>query len=151
MSYEQTQKLSGPCVGTKFQEKIQEHNKLRSETVAAAAEVTMCSLDATPPQMREHLDDQANLLNIPAVGSEHNTTFPFMQMNVVSTQPCGQGSKNIKAQLGRVGGKHFDLHDAGGGITSMITDPETEDWGWFIVCDLEIAIELGWKWAISGR
>lgn len=50
----------------------------------------------------------------------------------------------MKAELGRVGGKHFDLHDAAGGITSMITDsdidPETENWGWFVICDLGIAI-----------
>ncbi|PIL32162.1 hypothetical protein GSI_05407 [Ganoderma sinense ZZ0214-1] len=146
MSYEQMHKLSGPCVGTKFQDEISAHSKLRSETVAAAAEVAMCSLDAAPPQLKEQLDEQANLLNVSRVGSEHNMAFPFMQINIVSTQPAGQAGKNIKHELGRVGGKHADMHDAAGGITTMITnsdiDPEMEDWGWFVVCDLGVAVEL---------
>ncbi|KAI1782626.1 hypothetical protein LXA43DRAFT_1103646 [Ganoderma leucocontextum] len=146
MSYEQTRKLSGPCVGTKFEEEVSEHNKLCSETVTAAAEVVMCSLNVAPPQIKEHLDKQANLLNVPSVGSTRNTAFPFMQINLVSTQPAGQESKQMKAELGRVGGKHFDSHDTAGGITSMITDSDidsdTEDWGWFAICDLGIVIEL---------
>ncbi|PIL29419.1 hypothetical protein GSI_09471 [Ganoderma sinense ZZ0214-1] len=112
----------------------------------AAAEVAMCSLDVAPPEFKEHLDEQASLLNVPAVGSSRNTTFLFMQMNIVSTQPAGQAGDHMENELGRVGGKHFDGHDAAGGITSMITnsdiDPETEDWGWFVVCDLGVAIEL---------
>ncbi|KAI1796542.1 hypothetical protein LXA43DRAFT_1157853 [Ganoderma leucocontextum] len=107
MSHEQTRKLSGPCVGTKFEEEVSEHNKLRSETVA---------------------------------------------MNLVSTQPASQGSKQMKAELGRVGGKHFDSHDTAGGIISMITDSDInsdmEDWGWFAICDLGIVIEL-WEFIVA--
>ena len=55
--------------------------------------MAMCSLDAAPPQLKERLDEQANLLNVPRVGSERNTAFPFMQMNIVSTQPAGQSGK----------------------------------------------------------
>ncbi|PIL25515.1 hypothetical protein GSI_12426 [Ganoderma sinense ZZ0214-1] len=146
MSYEQTRKLSGPCIGTKFQDEISTHNELRAETVAAAAEVAMWSLDAAPPQLKERLDEQANLLNVPRVGCERNTAFPFMQMNIVSTQPAGQAGTKIKRELGKVGGKHSDTHDAAGGITTMITDsdidPETEEWGWFVICDLGVAVEL---------
>ncbi|PIL36550.1 hypothetical protein GSI_00239 [Ganoderma sinense ZZ0214-1] len=125
MSYEQVRKLSGLCVGTKFKDEASVHNKLRAETVSAAAEVAMCSLDVTPPEFKEHLDEQASLLNVLAVGC-----LPSL----------------LVKQLSRVGGKHFDGHDAAGGITSMITDsdidPETEDWSWFVVCDLGVAIKL---------
>ncbi|PIL32686.1 hypothetical protein GSI_05391 [Ganoderma sinense ZZ0214-1] len=159
MSYKQMRKLSGPCVGTKFQDEISAHNELRAETVAvrgppsalgmyrpvlkAAAEVAMWSLDAAPPQLKECLDEQANLLNVPRVRCERNTAFPFMQMNIVSTQPAGQAGTKIKRELGKVGGKHSDTHDAAGSITTMITDsdidPETEEWGWFVICDLGVA------------
>ena len=123
----------------------------------------MCSLAAAPIQMKERLDEQANLLNMPRVGSEQNSAFPFMQLNIVSTQPAGHAGgcsiigpcqlmlntftllgDKISEERGKVGGKHFDTHDAAGGTTSMITDsdidPETEDWGWFVVCDLGVAV-----------
>ncbi|KAI1783259.1 hypothetical protein LXA43DRAFT_1067802 [Ganoderma leucocontextum] len=139
MSYEQTRKLSGPCVGTKFEEEVSEHNTLHSETVAAAAEVAMCSLDVAPPQIKEHLDEQANLLNVPSVGSTRNTAFPFMQMNLM-TPP--DRMLNLVEWVASTS----ISHDVAGGITSMITDSDidsdTEDWGWFAICDLGIAIEL---------
>ena len=50
----------------------------------------MCTLDSAPASLKEHLDDQANLLNVPSVGVARNTAFPSMQMNIVSTQPAGQ-------------------------------------------------------------
>ena len=50
----------------------------------------------------------------------------------------------MKAELSQVSGKHFDLHNTASGIMSMITDSnidlETENWGWFVICDLGIAI-----------
>ncbi|KAM5530012.1 hypothetical protein V8D89_016323 [Ganoderma adspersum] len=82
MSYEQTRNLSGLCTGTKDEQDICEHTKLRADTVAAVADVAMCTLDSTPASLKDHLDNQANLLNVPSIGVVRNTAFPTMQMNI---------------------------------------------------------------------
>ncbi|KAM5530472.1 hypothetical protein V8D89_015856 [Ganoderma adspersum] len=134
LSFEQQRNLVGPCAGTKICDDITAHNQMRAETVSAAADVEMCALDAAPPELRQAADLQADLLNIAPVGNTRNTAFPFMQMNVVSTQPAGKG------------GKHVDGHDSNAGVTCMVTDSDidedSEEWSYFVICDLGIAIEL---------
>ncbi|KAM5544119.1 hypothetical protein V8D89_002305 [Ganoderma adspersum] len=146
LSFEQQRNLVGPCAGTKICDDITAHNQMRAETVSAAADVGMCTLDAAPPELRQAADLQADLLNIALVGNARNTAFPFMQMNVVSTQPTGKGDQKIKEELGKFGGRHVDGYDSDAGVTCMVTDSDidedSEEWGYFVICDLEITIEL---------
>ncbi|KAM5539810.1 hypothetical protein V8D89_006623 [Ganoderma adspersum] len=114
LSFEQQHNLVGPCVETKICDDITVHNQMRAET--AAADVGMCALDAAPPELRQVADLQADLLNI------------------------------APEKLSKFGGKHVDSHDSDAGVTCMVTDSDinedSEEWGYFVICDLGIAIEL---------
>ncbi|KAM5544602.1 hypothetical protein V8D89_001500 [Ganoderma adspersum] len=131
--FEQQCNLVGLCAGTKIHDDITAHNQMRAETVSAAADVGMCALDAAPPELRQAADLQADLLNI-------------APMNMVSTQPAGKGDQKFKEKLSKFGGKHIDGHDSNAGVTCMVTDSDidkdSEEWGYFVICDLGIAIEL---------
>ncbi|KAM5531327.1 hypothetical protein V8D89_015007 [Ganoderma adspersum] len=132
IEWERHDLAKSPCAGTKICDDITAHNQMRAETVSAAADVGMCTLDTAPPELRQAADLQADLLNIALVKNMRNMAFPFMQMNM--------------EELGKFGGKHVDGHDSDAGVTCMVTDSDidedSEEWGYFVICDLGIAIEL---------
>ena len=109
------------------------------------------------------LECQADVLNLPRVGTNDNFAFPTMQVNLSATKHADTNAHtalftlsrpsltaiilgdSFKSDLGQFAGKHIDQHDLYGGVMCMTTLSnldETDQAGHFIISDLGIAIGL---------
>ena len=121
----------------------------------------MTALRDGPDSLLDALERQADVLNLPRVGTDDNFAFPTMQVNLSATKHADTNARtalftlsrpsltaiilgdSFKSDLGQFAGKHIDQHDSYGGVTCMTTLSdldETDQAGYFIVGDLGVAI-----------
>ena len=123
----------------------------------------MTALRDGPESLLDALEHQADVLNLPHVGTNNNFAFPTMQVNLSATEYADTNAHmalltlshsslmaiilgdSFKLDLGQFTGKHIDQHNLYGGVMCMTTLSnldETDQAGYFIISDLGIAIGL---------
>ncbi|KAI0686694.1 hypothetical protein C8T65DRAFT_701054 [Cerioporus squamosus] len=144
-SYQVQRKLTGPSAGAKVEGEVLNHHVMRQEIMQASARVGIATLEAGDAGLCNALREQADCINLPALGDACNYAFPTMQMNIAATQKAASGSGSLANELGGFGVPHADENDSPAGMTVLIANsklsPGVEP-GFFLNVELGIAVEL---------
>ena len=68
----------------------------------ALTELVSESLDFLPPDMTDPIKMQANMMNIPTIGSDKNYVWHLMQVNVSPTKAFGEGTYTVTLTTARL-------------------------------------------------
>jgi len=79
--------LNAPAVGAKIHSTgLDDEALLRLDMLSCGAQAAMTALKKGPPGLYETLRDEAELTNLPRIGSDENIAHPSMQLNVASAE-----------------------------------------------------------------
>ncbi|KAJ3897346.1 hypothetical protein F5879DRAFT_927913, partial [Lentinula edodes] len=148
LSHQKPRNLAGPSAGGKVRGKIseeeQEHIELRENLVKTAIRIGVDIFKQLLPQEYKVLEDNAELHNVPRIGTDDNVCFTGVQLNIADPQPEEDKPTCIET-LFFFGGVHIDKGDSNGGRTKILSFPDLPD-GWeggrFHLVEFGLYIEL---------
>ncbi|KAF8953459.1 hypothetical protein BDZ97DRAFT_1767424 [Flammula alnicola] len=135
MSFQSQKSLCSPCADGKVKDNDEATLKMRAELVRVTTAMAMRAIRTGPEEIMEHLDINAELLNIPSVGVNGNSAFAAAQLNLAPTRPS-TSVETLQDSMGSAGEEHIDSDDSPGHYSHMATVsdlPEGFDPGRFFV------------------
>ncbi|TFK62067.1 hypothetical protein BDN72DRAFT_933532 [Pluteus cervinus] len=130
--------LLAPSAGCKRSQSV----LMESRLVKLGALASVKGMEKAPEKTRDALATQADLLNIPRIGTDDNCYHTSFQLNVASAVGASSDA-TLKSDLGKFGSAHIDGSDSSGAPTSMTILSKTSDKvrrELFSILDLGIAI-----------
>ncbi|KAJ3858851.1 hypothetical protein EV359DRAFT_87125 [Lentinula novae-zelandiae] len=148
LSHQKPRNLAGPSAGGKVRGKIseeeQEHVEIRENLVKTAIRIGVDIFKRLLPQEYKVLENNAELHNVPRIGTDDNVCFTGVQYNVAKPQPEEDKPTCIET-LFFFGGVHIDQADSNGGRTKILSAPDLpEGWegGRFHLVEFGLYVEL---------
>ncbi|KAJ3885797.1 hypothetical protein GG344DRAFT_82325 [Lentinula edodes] len=148
LSHQKPRNLAGPSAGGKVRGKIseeeQEHVEIRENLVKTAIRIGVDIFKRLLPQEYKVLENNAELHNVPPIGTDDNVCFTGVQYNVAKPQPEEDKPTCIET-LFFFGGVHIDQADSNGGRTKILSAPDLpEGWegGRFHLVEFGLYVEL---------
>ncbi|KAJ3928914.1 MAG: hypothetical protein NXY57DRAFT_964082 [Lentinula lateritia] len=148
LSHQKPRNLAGPSAGGKVRGKIseeeQEHVEIRENLVKTAIRIGVDIFKRLLPQEYKVLENNAELHNVPRIGTDDNVCFTGVQYNVAKPQPEEDKPTCIET-LFFFGGVHIDKADSNGGRTKILSAPDLpEGWegGRFHLVEFGLYVEL---------
>ncbi|KAF8972601.1 hypothetical protein BDZ97DRAFT_1913105 [Flammula alnicola] len=135
MSFQSQKSLCSPCADGKVKENDEATLKMRAELIRVTTAMAVRAIRSGPEEIMEHLDINAELLNIPSVGVNGNSAFAAAQLNLAPTRPS-TSVETLQDSMGSAGEAHVDSDDSPGHYSHMaaVSDlPEGFDPGRFFV------------------
>jgi hypothetical protein len=142
-------RLSTPSVQAKQVELVPARDvTLRSKILHSGSKAIMEGMSKGGSSLIETLTKQAELTNVPRIGSDCNVAHPAYQVNVASAVEPETLSRNgtTIASLGKFGGEHIDGNDTPGSPTSMLVLSHDYDG---VEDDLFYLLDLGIAWDLE--
>jgi hypothetical protein len=144
-------RMSAPSSGSKL-ESIPPcvHTDLRSDILKHASVATMDGLARGPPDLVETLQEQADFVNLPHVGSDSNVAHPSFQLNVATAVEPDENKDELESlaigSLGKFGKPHIDGADSPAAPSSMtVLSSEYKE----IEQDLFYVLDFGIAWTLD--
>ncbi|KDR65409.1 hypothetical protein GALMADRAFT_148722 [Galerina marginata CBS 339.88] len=135
MSFQTQRTVSSPCADGKVKSNSKANLDMRSGLIGVASAMAMRAIRTGPMEIMEHIDINANILNVPSIGSNGNTAFAAAQLNLAPTRRVNS-DETLGESMGTAGEEHIDYDDSHGHYTHMsaLSDlPDTFDPGRFFV------------------
>jgi hypothetical protein len=121
---------------------------LRSKVIRCASKAIAEGMAKGPPGLVECLETQAELSNIPRIGTDTNVSHPSFQLNIttaVEQETIRDGDTGIKS-LGKFGGAHLDGNDTSGTPTAMTVLSQDYDG---VEDDVFYILDFGIGWVLE--
>ena len=91
-TFQDARTMSAPAVGFKIHSSgMDDAASLRFNMLSCGAKAGMTALKKGPPGLYDILRDEAELTNLPRIGSDENIAHPSMQLNVASAGEATPG------------------------------------------------------------
>ncbi|KAF8960611.1 hypothetical protein BDZ97DRAFT_1921995 [Flammula alnicola] len=118
MSFQSQKSLCSPCADGKVKDNDEATLKMRAELVRVTTAMAMRAIRTGPEEIMEHLDINAELLNIPSVSVNGNSAFAAAQLNLAPTRPS-TSVETLQDSMGSAGEEHIDSDDSPGHYSHM--------------------------------
>ncbi|KIM71800.1 hypothetical protein PILCRDRAFT_16717 [Piloderma croceum F 1598] len=119
-SHERVPNRSAPhASGKMYEGEMDDHLELQKDIIKMHASAAMTALRQGPPDLLQNLENHAELIDLPRIGTDDNFAYPNMQLNISPVAPLGSRSVDggLSTSIGIFGGEHIDAGDHEGTFT----------------------------------